>query len=139
MGNKSFFQFIQIILLTLSAVGVLSPIKSQAQEIDYLALAHVLLRDGNYQRAQGALANAKKDWDLIEVQNYYLLNGLYLLRTKKFNEAEAELAKVTDEDYLPQKWAYLTEVYLAQNKKGEALKSIGHFVTHKDSAPSLFH
>ena len=103
---------------------LISSWKVQGSEIDYLSLAEVLLRDKNYSRAKSALMKAKKNWGDIEEEHYHLLNGLYLLRTKKAEDSIPELLKVKEQDYLDKKQIYLAEAYLEINQKTDALRQI---------------
>ena len=117
--------------ITLTTILLLNPFYhvAKANEIDYLLLTENLLRDKNYSRANTALKKAKSQkaknqWDEIEEQHYYLLNGLYLLRTKKINEAIVELKKVLEKDFREKKQIYLAEAYLSLKKDKEALEHI---------------
>ena len=108
-----------VCILTLIFTGL-----AQGTEIDYLALTEILLRDKNYNRAQLALKNARDNWDDIEEEHYYLLNGLYLLRTENPVSSITELLKVKDRIYLDKKQIYLSEAYLELGQKRKALEEI---------------
>ena len=111
----------------------------QGSEIDYLSLAEVLLRDKNYSRAKSALMKAKKNRDDIEEEHYHLLNGLYLLRTKKAEDSIPELLKVRDRDYLDKKQIYLAEAYLEINQKTDALRQINKVKMGEKTSDAVKH
>jgi tetratricopeptide (TPR) repeat protein len=122
-------------LIFLSVLFLTTP--GLARGIDYLALSSVLLRDGNYDRAQGALANALKEWDDIDQQNYYLLNGLYHLRTNNIEFAISELQKIEDPEYLTQKRSYLSQAYLYLKNNKKALEWISKIEINRKTPDSV--
>jgi outer membrane PBP1 activator LpoA protein len=95
-----------------------------ASEIDYLSLASVLLRDGNYVRAKSALTKAKKSWDDIEREHYYLLDGLLKLRTNKVDEAIAQLSKISDSEYITKRDTYMAQAFLEKKELKKSLSWI---------------
>ena len=125
--------------ILLSLLILVSGWKVQGSEIDYLSLAEILLRDKNYPRAKSVLMKAKKNWDDIEEEHYHLLNGLYLLRTKKAKDSIPELLKVTDRDYLDKKQIYLAEAYLESNQKTNALRQINKVKMGEKTNPAIKH
>lgn len=112
----------KLLICILTLVSLTAPLN--AQDMDYLALASVLLRDGNYARAASALKKSKLEWEDIEQEHYYLLNGLFLLRTNNVDVAIVELQKVKDEEYLLKKFTYLSEAYLKKKEPKSAFKWI---------------
>jgi len=108
----------------------------QAQEIDYLALSSILLRDKNYSRANMALKNAKDNWDDIEHEHYYLLRGLYKLRTGEIDKAIEILKQVKGADYTFKKNAYLAEAYYLLAQYSQSLSYI-NLVKSRISKKSL--
>lgn len=94
------------------------------QDVDYLALASMLIKDGSYARAKGALSQSRKEWDDINHDHYYLLSGLYQLRTDKIKDAIVQLQKVNDSDFIDLKNIYLAQAYVKNKKYSLALQAL---------------
>jgi tetratricopeptide (TPR) repeat protein len=60
------------------------------QEIDYLGVAAVMIRDGNYERAEAALAKVDPDTEGIDAARFYTLRGLLLLRRGLYSDSLAD-------------------------------------------------
>jgi len=63
--------------------------KKKSDEIDYIALSALLLKDGNIQRADEALREVNLENKELDFSRYYTLKGIIL--TKKFLYSEANI------------------------------------------------
>jgi len=80
-----------MILLIISALGVTAAAakkeKKNDPEIDYVALAALLVKDGLYDRAETVLHNVDITKKGTDLPRYYTLRGLVLLKKELFVEA----------------------------------------------------
>ena len=67
--------------------------KPGADEVDYLALATLLTRDGEYQRAADALARVDLDDEKVDRAQYHTVRGLIALEQKRNEEAAEAFAE----------------------------------------------
>lgn len=93
---------ILVVLAVLLGVGqVAGPVladkkddnKNEEEEIDYLALAARLIRDGHYDRAELTLAELDQNDDNLDRKLYHVLVGLVALDKKAYAEAAAAFEK----------------------------------------------
>ena len=96
-----------------------------ANDIDYLELANVLIKDKNYTRAKRTLIKAEVQLEQIDKEHFYLLKGLLSLREGDKEQAISYLNKVSDAYYLSRKNIYLADTYyqLKNFKKAMGLYS----------------
>lgn len=78
-------------VVALSLVATASGDKNKGDnpddEVDYLALAARLVRDGHYDRAELALQKVNLDDETVDKQRYYILAGLVSMQNKVYVDA----------------------------------------------------
>lgn len=124
--------FLWILLLSLV------PIASLAEDFDRLGLAQTLIRDGNIDRAQKVLVDAKKLLDDDERSSWHLLQSLVYLRSGRAAEALLGLSKVRAKSLVNKRNIYRTEAYLVLERFEDALKSSQSFEITRYSPKSLY-
>ena len=63
------------------------------QDVDYVGVAAVMIRDGNYDRAEQALSQVDPGAEGVDVARYHTLRGLLQLRTGDYEEAAASFTE----------------------------------------------
>lgn len=90
-------QSIKIILLgLLLAVGAVAFAAESGDEVDYLALAALMLRDGNIDRALVALDQVDRSAEEIDLVRYYTLRGMAHMRRNELEPARDALLQAVD-------------------------------------------
>lgn len=137
--NKSTPHFLMLLLLLACSVSIIAA-DDNADEVDYLELASLMLKDNNVERAETALSQVNLDDENTDVQRFHVLNGLLQVR-KGDNQAAIDAfvaaKQLGDVDsvinvYLAQA-AFATEQYALAI---EALDSAGDAVAR---IPSVYH
>jgi tetratricopeptide (TPR) repeat protein len=97
----------------------------EEQDIDYLGVAGVMLRDGNYDRARNALNNVDPGADGVNTTRYYTLRGLLQLRTNEFEQAVETLERAQQSGETdPILNVYLAQAYYNTERYEQALSAI---------------
>ncbi len=109
------------------------------QEIDYIALAALLIKDGNYDRAENALNHVDEKDENIDLARLHTLRGLLFLSRSLFKDAARRFDLALE---LGSADTFL-HVYAAQARYGmkEYQKALDHLHLAKDAAtssPGLF-
>lgn len=108
-----------LLLLPLSAVA------ARSDEVDWLALAGVLTRDGEYARAESALGHvdtAAKDVDLVQ---YHTLRGLLALEQQQMERAvPAFQAAIAAGEVDPLVYLYLAQAQFGLDHYRDALAAL---------------
>jgi tetratricopeptide (TPR) repeat protein len=81
-----------------------------AQGIDYLGIAAVMIRDGNFERAKNALNQVDTSDEDLDLARYFTLRGLLNLRQQNYEDAVADFERAMDEGQEDQ----TLNIYLAQ-------------------------
>lgn len=111
--------FALLIVLLLALWGPAAAFAGGAQEenvggeeadIDYLGIAAVMIRDGNFNRAANALDQADPTEEGTDGARYYTLRGLLNLRQGNYGEAIADFERAQEEGQEDQ----TLKIYLAQ-------------------------
>ncbi len=105
------------LLLALLLMGAASAADKAEKKLDYLSLAALLIQDGNFERADIALASIDTEREDLDRKRYYTLRGLVDLKLQRNAEAvkslqAAQQAGQTDailHVYLAQAWYGLEE------------------------------
>ena len=99
------------ILLVLALLGA-APVQadSKAEDVDYLALAALMLRDGNIDRAIVALDQVDAGAEGIDLVRYYTLRGMAHMRRNEFEPARDALNQAVAAGEA----SAIVHVYLAQ-------------------------
>ncbi len=79
--------------LLLISVLVASPVSAaeRASKVDYLALAALLIRDGDYEKAEQSLEKVDQSDESLDRKRYYTLLGLVHLKMSRFVQAKESL------------------------------------------------
>ena len=135
------YKFISIVLV-LTIVSSITAIakKPKVDEINYLELASLMLKDGNLDRAKLALSQVNIKDEALDLQRYYVISALYSIRTNKNIEAISFIKKAKDMGEVDA----VIDVYLAQAAYAtqnfqltiQALDSAGVTVA---KIPSIYH
>ncbi len=128
------------LLLLLTAFGQVLAQKDDAQDVDYLELASLMLRDGNLERTEIALSQVDLEEEGLDVQRFYIISALFQIRKNNNEQAISLIKKAKSlgpvdavmDIYLAQA-AYATEKYQLAI---EALDSAGPTVA---KIPSIYH
>lgn len=125
----------KLLLMVLASLALSSPAtakkKKKAEEINFLDLATVLVRDANYQRASAILAQVDKNDENLDQGRYYLLRGIVRLNLSLYSQAaedfEASIAapppEGTDKTVAPILYVYLGQAYFYSNQFEKALEA----------------
>lgn len=101
-----------ISLLTLFlSTSLFASDKKAKDEVDYVALATILMKDGYYSRANDALKNVDLEDKNLDKAQYYTLLGLVKSKLSQYKESNTEFYKAI-ENGQTQKSIY---IYIAQN------------------------
>lgn len=96
--------------------------KKKADEINFLDLATVLVRDGNYQRASGVLAQVNLEDEELDKGRFYLLRGLVRLNLSLFSQAAEDFeSSIASGQAAPIVPVYLGQAYFYSNQFEKAL------------------
>lgn len=97
----------------------------EGAEIDYIGIAAVMIRDGNYDRAESALGEVDPREEGIDLQRYHTLSGLLALRRGHNAEAiEAFTAATAAGQDDPSINVYLAQAYSAEGRYEESIAAI---------------
>src|SRR3546814_7304736 len=77
------------VLVVLLLGNLAAAAASKNDEVDYLGLATLLTRDGEYARAEQALANIDPTAEGVDLIQYHTVRGLLALEQQKMAEAVA--------------------------------------------------
>ncbi len=118
---------IGMILLLLAGFHGMAMAASE-RKVDNVALAALLIRDGEYQRASEALDKVDPNDDKIDRKRYYILRGLVSLKSQNFSLARDSFLQVIERE----KNDKIIHVYLAQAYYG--LKDYPEVLRHIELA-----
>lgn len=104
------------ITLLLIAIFMMLPLFGENidKDIDYLGVTAILLRDGNYERAEETLMAIDIDDEELDLNRYYTLKGLIELRLQRYEESlkSFNTANMIGETN-PVIYAYISQSYFA--------------------------
>lgn len=115
--------------------------KKRAEEVDYLELATILVRDGKYQRAAGVLAEVNTEDEKLDKKRFYLVKGLAELNLNLFSQAASDFTQsIQNGQEDPIVSVYLGQAHFYANQYDEALRAMaGPKARAKaDTIPSTF-
>ena len=113
-----------LMLCLLAALPAVAPVQA-SDEVDYVGLASLLLKDGHYDRAEGALANVDESDEDLDRVRYFTLKGLIKLRNQLHAEAKEALNTAIaagQED--PVVYLYLAQAHFGLNEYRETLQAL---------------
>ena len=111
---------------------------SQVEEVDYLALCALLIKDGFYDRAEETLNSYDTSVKNADLSRYYTLSGLIYLKKNLFVEAEERfLSAVKNGQTEPVVWIYIAQArYGNRNYKG-TVEAVAKAGSSADSMPAV--
>ena len=118
--------------LGLGLALLLAPAPTLAQEVDYLGLAALLMKDGHYDRAQNALDNVDVEDPQLDRKRYQTLRGLVALRNQDHAAAEgafeqaiaAAAGQGDDQPVTPILYIYLAQAHSGQEDYAAAIAAL---------------
>ncbi|MEO0601232.1 MAG: hypothetical protein AAF211_07340 [Myxococcota bacterium] len=125
-------------LLVGLVLGLLAPAafaQDPNEDVDYLELATVLVRDGRYEKASGVLGSVDLEDKNLDKARYYLLRGLVRLNlslysqaaedfTTSITEREAQVADDPDQELDKIVYVYLGQAFFYSEQFDKALGAI---------------
>lgn len=116
--------FLSLLLALLTALPAVAE-ERDAGKVDYLALAALLTRDGEYQRAAAALAEIDPEDEDLDRSRYHTVRGLIALETRRHAEAaEAFAAAIAAGQSDPLVHLYLAQAHFGLEQYREALAAL---------------
>lgn len=110
-----------------------------AEEVDYLDLATLLVRDGKYQRASNILAQVDTEDEALDRGRFHLLRGLVRLNLSLFNQAAVDLKAALDNGQAaPIVPVYLGQAYFYSREYDKALRAFARAPEKAAEIPSTF-
>lgn len=112
-------------LAPLLLCAALARATSPPEEVDHVALAALLIRDGHWDRASDALARVDTERSGVDLSRYHLLRGLVLLREERFAQAALALQAALDAGHAdPGLRLPLARALLGDGRPTEALTAL---------------
>ncbi len=118
--------------------------EAPADDVDRLALAALLIGDGNFERARTVLAGVDTDDEGLDRMRYYSLEGLVALNLDELPRAAAafeqvaEAAAERDEPVPEVIWLYLAQAYFGQEDYAGVLRSLDRASAETTELPSVY-
>ena len=119
--------------LMVSAAGQEAP--AEGDDVDRLALASLLIGDGNFERARTVLAGVDPDDENLDRMRFYSLEGLVALNLEELARAAAAFERVAETaaeraEPVPEViWLYLAQAYFGQQEYAGVLRSLDRAAT----------
>ena len=115
-----------VLAATVLALPAAAKKKKQTEEINFLDLATVLVRDANYQRASAVLAQVDQEAEEFDKGRFHLLRGIVRLNLSIYSQAaedfEAAIAAGQQAPIVP---VYLGQAYFYSNQFEKSLAAFG--------------
>ncbi len=128
-----------IVALTVLGTGVASAKDEDAQEVDYLDLATLLVRDAKYERESNILAQVDLEDEELDHGRFHLLRGLVRLNLSLFNQAAVDLeAAIKHGQDAPIVPIYLGQAYFYSKEYDRALRAFARSPDKAATIPSTF-
>lgn len=143
-------RFSIVVVLVAAVLGTSPAVAKKKGDVDYLSLASVLARDGNYDRAEIALKQVDQTSDDFDAARFHLVRGiirlnrgLYSQAAEDFEEsvARAEARKQEDENAQgpqPILFVYLGQALFYSQQYEAALSALERAGPKADEIPSTF-
>lgn len=113
--------------------------ETPAQEVDYLDLATLLVRDAKYERASNILAQVDMQDEALDLGRFHLLRGLVRLNLSLFNQAAIDLSAAIDHGQdAPIVPIYLGQAYFYSKDYTNALRAFARAPDKAATIPSTF-
>jgi len=126
---------------------LLIPVSQAAPEpeVDYLALAALMLRDGNFDRALAALDQVDTSDENLDAARYHTLRGMTHLRRDELEPARAALQQAvaaSEENHGQAEsavYVYLAQIHFRLEDYTATLAALDHAGTAVDRIASIYH
>ena len=132
---------LSLLLLILFLLGGAHAVAQESEdEVDYLALAALMLRDGNIDRALIALDQVDMTAEETDLVRYYTLRGMAHMRRNEFEAARDALGNAIrsgDADAVVH--VYLAQVNYQLEDYGAAIESLDRAGAAVERVPSVYH
>ncbi|MGH8034129.1 MAG: tetratricopeptide repeat protein, partial [Lysobacterales bacterium] len=138
--------YIQRLLTILLVLALLSPgiasceADAGAEDVDYLALAALMLRDGNLDRALSTLDAINIEEEGLDLPRYYTLRGMTYLRRNEMEQARDAFLKARDLGSVDAVvHVYLAQIQFQLQDYGAAIDSLDRAGAAVERVPSTYH
>jgi len=109
------------------------------EDVDYMALAALLIKDGHYDRAEKALENVDEKDDNLDRPRYFTLKGLVFLNKNIYLEAKATFMKAIKAGQKEKiVFLYLAQSHYVLKEYKEALAALDRPGKEAESMPEIF-
>ncbi|HLF32508.1 MAG TPA: hypothetical protein VI566_15955 [Xanthomonadales bacterium] len=132
----------KLLMVAILACGVFAAPTGAADEdeVNYLALAALMLRDGNYDRAMLALEQLDRTAEGVDLARYYTLLGMTHLRRNELEPARDALQQATDSGAVDAVvYIYLAQVYYQLEDYRQTLAALERAGAAVERVPSVYH
>lgn len=127
-------------LALLSCLLALPCLAAKKEEVNYLDLAALMLRDGNLDRAFIALDQVPLDDEDVDLKRYYTLRGMAHLRRNEPEPAAAALEKAVETGATESVvYVYLAQVYFQLERYRDVLETLDQAGAELDKVASVYH
>lgn len=109
------------VLILMLSLGVFAGVDD---DIDYVAIAKVLIKDGFVDRAETTLNKINLDQDDVELGQYWFVKGIILLHRKKYESAIKNLKNALKDTGEKEIHLYLSEAYFNKKNYIQALQHV---------------
>lgn len=108
------------------------------KDIDYLGVAAIMLRDGNFDRAEAALNKVDLTAEEVNLIQYYTISGILKLRKADYQNAVEDFERAVDEGQDdPSIYLYLTQAYYGTGNYEKTVEAVEN-VRSISAYPDLF-
>lgn len=120
----------RLFLILLLGVSLLSPLgaadkKESAEEVDYLTLAAVLIRDGYFDRAEVALKSVDLTKEDVDKVRFYTLRGLVYLKKQVYQQAIEDFKQSIAEGQTEKSvYIYIAQAHYALKQYRETIDAL---------------
>ena len=132
---------IVITILLLALLATANPLLAQEDdEVDYLALASLMLRDGNLDRAITALDQVDLAAEDINLVRYYTLRGMTHMRRNELEPARKALEQATESGEAEAVvFVYLAQVNYQLEDYAGTIAALDRAGASVERIPSVYH
>ncbi len=134
----------RLFLILLLSIAFLSPVgavdqKASAEEVDYLTLAAVLIRDGYFDRAETALKSVDLEKEDLDKVRFYTLRGLVYLKKQVYQQAIADFRQSIAEGQTEKSvYIYIAQAHYALKQYRETIDALNEAGELGREKPELF-
>lgn len=132
--------------LSLALLMLPAAVAQDGAEVDYLALASLMLRDGNLERALTALDNVDLETEGVDLVRYHTLRGMTHMRRKEPEAARDALARAVaagesdpNRDVDAVVFIYLAQVNYSLEDYAGAISALERAGSAVERIPSVYH